>query len=411
MSRDGDYEAAKAIYKRLLNKNPKDIEAAIGLATVTAWTGDHDKARQLYEEVLKQQPANRDALLGLGRVLSWGGDYEAAKAIYKRLLNNNPKDIEAAIGLATVTAWKGDYDKARQFYEEVLKQEPANRDALLGLGQVFSWQQEYSQSLKTIEQLLILYPDDREALVVRDSVLRAKEAKKQFKIRVAYEYQDLSFTSNAYGSNFLISYDEPRKWGVRAGFDYVNKFGDSAPGYRVGGNYWVTVNTALSLDVEFAPGQVVVPRQAYTIEVSQVVFKTFVPSLSYRFAHYATADAHIVMPGFTWYFYPRFDWMVRCFFSVSEFGGKSHTNFSGMTRLNWNVFDQAILFLGYARANESFDSGNPVDPFGAFSADHVFSGFSWEIYKGVGLDFTFDYEKRDNGFILKTFNTAMFYRW
>ena len=82
-----------------------------------------------------------------------------------------------------------------------------------------------------------------------------------------------------------------------------------------------------------------------------------------------------------------------------------------MTRLNWNVFDPLTLFAGYARANESFESGNPVDPYGAFSADHFFGGFSWEIYKGVGLDFTFDYEERDNGFILKTLNTAMFYRW
>ncbi|MCK4790254.1 MAG: YaiO family outer membrane beta-barrel protein, partial [Desulfobacteraceae bacterium] len=289
--------------------------------------------------------------------------------------------------------------------------QPANRDALLGLGRVLFWQQEYKQSLKIFDQLLVIYPGDQEALEVRSNVLRAKEAKKQFKIRVAYQYQDLSFTSNAYGSNFLISFDEPRKWGVRAGFDYVNKFGDSAPGYRVGGNYWVTENTALSLDVELAPGHVVVPRQAYTLEVSQVIFKTFVPSLSYRFAHYATADAHIVMPGFTWYFYPRFDWMVRYFYSVSQFGGQNHVNHSGMTRLNWNVFDPMTLFLGYARANESFDSGNPVDPYGAFSADHVFAGFSWEIYKGVGFDFTFDYEKRNNGFILKTFNTAIIYRW
>ncbi|MDL1959562.1 MAG: tetratricopeptide repeat protein [Deltaproteobacteria bacterium] len=411
LSWDGDYEAAKAIYKQLLNKNPRDVEAAIGLATVTAWSGDHDKARQLYEEVLKQQPANRDALLGLGRVLSWDGDYEAAKAIYKQLLNKNPRDVEAAIGLATVTAWSGDHDKARQLYEEVLKQQPANRDALLGLGRVLFWQQEYKQSLKIFDQLLVIYPGDQEALEVRNNVLQAKEAKKQFKIRVAYQYQDLSFTSNAYGSNFLISFNEPRKWGVRAGFDYVNKFGDSAPGYRVGGNYWVTENTALSLDVELAPGHVVVPRQAYTLEVSQVIFKTFVPSLSYRFTHYATADAHIVMPGFTWYFYPRFDWMVRYFYSVSQFGGQNHVNHSGMTRLNWNVFDPVTLFLGYARANESFDSGNPADPYGAFSADHVFAGFSWEIYKGVGFDFTFDYEKRNNGFILKTFNTAIIYRW
>ncbi len=71
LSIDGKYEAAKLIYKQLLENNPKDIEAAFGLATVTTWSGDYHEAHQLYEEVLKQQPAYRDALVGLGRLLFW----------------------------------------------------------------------------------------------------------------------------------------------------------------------------------------------------------------------------------------------------------------------------------------------------------------------------------------------------
>ncbi len=71
LSWGGDYEAAITIYKHLLENNPKDIEAAIGLTTVTAWSGDHDKATQLFKDILKQHPTNRDALLGLGRVLFW----------------------------------------------------------------------------------------------------------------------------------------------------------------------------------------------------------------------------------------------------------------------------------------------------------------------------------------------------
>jgi len=353
----------------------------------------------------------RDALMKKARQLSFDGKYEAAILIYKQLLNDNPKDIEAAIGLATVTAWSGDYYEARQLYEEVLKQQPANRDALVGLGRLLFWQRKYKQSLETLDQCLEVYPDDQEALKVRGQVLRAKEGKRYFKVRAGYQHQDISFTSNAQGTNFLISYDDPRKWAVRAGFNHINKYGDSAPGYAFGGSYWATKNTVLSLDVELAPGHVVVPRQAYTFEVSQVVFKTFVPSLSYRFAKYSTADVHIVMSGFTWYFYPRFDWMVRYFYSISQFGGQDFVNHSGMTWLNWNVFDPMTLLVGYARANESFESGNVVDPLAAFSADHVFTGFSWEIYKGVGFDFTFDYEKRDNGFTLKTYNIAILYRW
>ncbi len=354
---------------------------------------------------------NRDVLMKKARHLSWDGDYEAAITIYKQLLENNPKDIEAAIGLTTVTAWKGDHDKATQLFKDILKQHPTNRDALLGLGRVLFWQQKFKQSLETFDQLLAIYPDDQEAIKVKNKVLQAKGAKTHFKLRIGYHHQDLSFASNGYGSNILISFDEPKKWGVRTGYNYINKFGDSVPVYSMGGNYWVAEKTALSLDIEFAPEQNIVPRQAYTFEVSQAAFKTLVTSLSYRFADYSKANIHILMPGFTWYFYPRFDWMVRYFLSSSRFEEENFIDHSAMTRLNWNAFDPVTLFMGYAHANESFESGNPVYPFGAFSANHVFTGFNWEIYKRVGLDFTFDYEERDNGSTLRTYNTAIFYRW
>lgn len=229
--------------------------------------------------------------------------------------------------------------------------------------------------------------------------------------RAAYHFQDLSFTSNAHGANFLLTYDKPREWGLRGGFHYVNKFGDSAPGFDLGGTYWATKTTTLSLDVEFAPRQIVIPRQAYAIEVSQVVFKKLVPAIAYKFSDYRDADAHIVMPSVTWYFYPRWDWMTKYFMSVSQIGGQSFLNHSGLTRVNWNVNDPLWLFAGYARANESFESGSPSNPFGGFSANHVFSGFKWEFNKGIGVDFTFDYENRNNGQTLKTFDTAIFYRW
>ncbi|MBI2981198.1 MAG: YaiO family outer membrane beta-barrel protein [Deltaproteobacteria bacterium] len=233
----------------------------------------------------------------------------------------------------------------------------------------------------------------------------------RWKARAAYQYQDLSFTSDAHGANFLLIYNRPREWGLRGGVHYVNKFGDAAPGYDLGGTYWATKTTTFSFDAEFAPGQIVVPRQGYTLEASQVLLKTWVPSLGYKFAHYRDADAHIVMPGLTWYFYPRWDFMTKYFMSVSRFGSQSFTNHSAMARINWSLIDPIVLFAGYARANESFETGSPFGPFGCFSANHAFGGFKWEFYKRLGVDFTLDYENRNNGSTLKTYDMALFYHW
>jgi YaiO family outer membrane protein len=240
--------------------------------------------------------------------------------------------------------------------------------------------------------------------------LKAQEVP-QWKARAAYSFQAFSFAPNAHGANFLLTYDRARAWGVRGGGHYINKFGDSAPGGDLGGTYWATPTTTLALDAEFAPGHFVIPRQAYTFEVSQVVFEKLVPAIAYRFADYRDADAHIIMPSFTWYFFRRWDWMVRYFFSVSLFGRRSFTNHSAMTRLNWNIIDPVWLFAGYARGNESFDAGSLFKPFRRFSADHIFSGGKWEFYKGLGIDATYDFENRSNDSTLHTVDLGIFYRW
>lgn len=354
---------------------------------------------------------DRDMLMDEARNLSWDKKYDESIIIYKKLLERNLDDIEAAVGHARVTAWRGDNAKAIEIYESILARDPNNREALLGISTVYFWEGKYNESLKTVDLLLLIAPENQEALELKRKVQDAKQAINHFMVRSAFEYQTYNFATNAPGAHVLFSYKEPDKWEIRGGFDYINKFDDSAPGYRVGGSYWATKGTVLSLDVDFAPGQIVVPQEGVTFEVSQKIFKVLVPSLSYRFTNYKAAQAHMVMPGVTWYFYPRFDWMAKYILSLSEFGGSNHTNNSMITRMSWNAVDPLILFAGYAYASESFESGNPINPFGAFHANHVFGGFKWKIYREIGIDFTCDYERRNNGFRLHTYNAGVFYSW
>lgn len=241
--------------------------------------------------------------------------------------------------------------------------------------------------------------------------LASAQETKPFKIRATYLTQDFNFTSQAYGMSLLVSYDKSRSWGIRGGARFLDKFGDQALGYMLGGTWWPTKTTTLSLDIDFAPEQIIIPEQAYSFEVSQILKKVVVPSFVYRFADYSTANVHIMAPGVTWYFYQRFDWLTRYFLSLTQTSGESSWNHSVMSRLTWNMADPVNLFVGYSRANESFESGNVVDPIGDFSADHVFLGGSWEIYRGLGVDFSFDFEKRDNGQKVKTYELGVFYRW
>ncbi len=245
---------------------------------------------------------------------------------------------------------------------------------------------------------------------VRQDVGGAGESPPRITVRSGFNYQDLSFASDAQGANILLSVERTRAWSVWAGFDYLNKFDDSAPGYRIGGSYWADRSTVFTLSIDVAPEQIVVPRQAYTIQISRILPHGLVPSLGYRFSDYATANTHMIMPEVTWYF-PRVYWLVRYYLAVSAFGGQHTTTHSAFTRVNWSVTDPVTLSAGYVRANESFESGNPADPFAGFSANHVLVGIDWDIRSNVGIGITFDYEKRNNGSTLQRYDIRTFYRW
>ncbi len=236
------------------------------------------------------------------------------------------------------------------------------------------------------------------------------ESPPRITVRSGFTYQDFSFASNAVGANILLSVERSRDWSAWAGFDYVNKFDDSAPGFRMGGSYWAGGSTVLTLNIAVAPDQTVVPRQAYTVEISRALPNGLVPSLGYRFADYATANTHMVVPEVTWYF-PRLYWLVRYYLAVSVFGGQNTTTHSALTRVHWNVTDPVTLSAGYVRANESFESGNPADPFAGFSANHVLVGVDWDIRSTVGVGITLDYEARNDGSTVRRYDIRTFYRW
>ncbi len=245
---------------------------------------------------------------------------------------------------------------------------------------------------------------------VQQDIGAGGESPLRFTVRSGLSYQDLSFASDAQGATMLLSVERTRAWSVWAGFDYVNKFDDSAPGLRMGASYWANTSTVLTLNIEVAPQQIVVPRQAYTVQISREMSNGLVPALGYRFSDYATADTHMIMPEVTWYF-SRLYWLVRYYVAVSAFGDQNTTTHSVLTRAYWSVTDPVTISAGYVRANESFESGNPADPFAGFSANHVLLGVDWDIRSNVGVGIAFDYERRNNGSTLLRYDIRTFYRW
>jgi predicted Zn-dependent protease len=89
----GTGEAMKGVVllKELTTKDPENIAANLLLGQQGIISGQFDKAQQRFEAVLKKEPKNLDALLGLAEVYKELGEKEKAKALlenFKNLVNN-----------------------------------------------------------------------------------------------------------------------------------------------------------------------------------------------------------------------------------------------------------------------------------------------------------------------------------
>ncbi len=138
-----EYEEAIRLYRQVLSREPKHVDAMRGLADVLSWSDRAEEALPLYETVYRetQDPeveqrlalvkralhaglqvgtrVSLDAQVVHARELSWQQQYDAAIAEYRAVLAQQPGHIEAEHGLADVLYWTGQYADALTLYQEV----------------------------------------------------------------------------------------------------------------------------------------------------------------------------------------------------------------------------------------------------------------------------------------------------
>lgn len=107
-------------------------------------SGQLGAARQQYEAVLQQDPVNRDALLGLAAVAQQGSQGAQAAALYLRLLEINPDDGVALAGLIGLR--QGDLVQSESRLKAILERTPESGPVLFALGNVYAQQRRWPEA-------------------------------------------------------------------------------------------------------------------------------------------------------------------------------------------------------------------------------------------------------------------------
>ena len=123
------------------------INPALSSAYQFFLAGDTASAKQQYQKVLQQEPNNRDALLGLAALALNQRQAEQAGAFYGKLLELDPGDPEAIAGLTSLQ--QGEPVQSESRLKKALNQHPQAGALLFALGNLYAQQSRWTDAQQT----------------------------------------------------------------------------------------------------------------------------------------------------------------------------------------------------------------------------------------------------------------------
>ncbi len=118
------FDEARKIAERLLDRNVRDVEAQLLLASALAGLDDLDAAARQVEEALRVEPSNIAGYSSLAAVELARGHADRAEAAFKNALSIAPSSIDARIGLASLYWSGGRLADAERLLDEAVRINP-----------------------------------------------------------------------------------------------------------------------------------------------------------------------------------------------------------------------------------------------------------------------------------------------
>ncbi len=145
-----DYAKAEAIWRTIIDRDPKYAIAYNGLGNILYKQGKLTDAAVAYKQAIQLEPKFVIAYNGLGNVLNKQGQLEAAAVAYRQAIQLDPKFMIAYYNLGIVLSSQQKLDEAVKTYRQAIQLEPKFANTYNNLGVVL-----YDQ--KKLEEAVIAY--------------------------------------------------------------------------------------------------------------------------------------------------------------------------------------------------------------------------------------------------------------
>ncbi|HWN07057.1 MAG TPA: sulfotransferase, partial [Steroidobacteraceae bacterium] len=159
----GKLEQAEGLYRQILQRNPKHVEALRFLALIAIHSEHYGQAEQLLKRAVDIAPDYLAGWIDLSRAQLERLDLPAAAASIERAVLLNPRSANVQVHVANVQARSGRHDAAIETYRHALALNPKSTTAELGLGNTLKTIGRQAEAIEAYRRATVIRPAASEA--------------------------------------------------------------------------------------------------------------------------------------------------------------------------------------------------------------------------------------------------------
>ncbi|HEY6863414.1 MAG TPA: tetratricopeptide repeat protein [Burkholderiales bacterium] len=141
-----------------INPASMQVDPELQRAYEAFQANDLETARQIYQGILQREPSNHDALLGMAAIDLRMRNYETAQARYLRLLELDPRDGYAQAGLLALN--QADPVASESRLKNLLASQPDSPQLLFALGNQYALQSRWGEAQQAYFRALAADPEN-----------------------------------------------------------------------------------------------------------------------------------------------------------------------------------------------------------------------------------------------------------
>lgn len=371
----------------------EELERGVGQVR----SGEYAAAAATLRGVLEKDPGSREARLWLARALSFSGDFGGGEQEYRRMLSAFPDDVEARLGLADVLAWQKRYREAGLLLSDLAKERPEDPEVWTRRGKVAFWAGHPEEAKNHFDKSLLFDPGNEEAR--RGLDLIAAKAAREYRREAEAGVSHLRIRRASPGSQVHAAIRDRSiaGWEFLGRVDYLHRFGEDEGRGTVGVMRKWEGGGSLRVEGGISPDAQVFSRASGEVELAWPIGAGLVGYAGGKYANYSVADAWNAVAALEWYVRGSNAVFARYILTRTEFdSGGSNTSGSWMVKLIHFRTDDDRLWAYYSRGTEGYTTGT-ADQIADISSHTIGIGGRIFPVPRWGFEGNVDWQDREGG--------------